>query len=78
MKYGEYKTKRHLAIYICYELTRTLTTMGDSDGLQSSLDMFKSPRARKKDLKAKRKELMEKHNINFKDIELYEITNAKG
>tara|TARA_R100000900_G_scaffold121040_1_gene95593 strand:- start:1576 stop:1812 length:237 start_codon:yes stop_codon:yes gene_type:complete len=78
MKYGEFKTRTELATYICSELTRTINIMGDSDGLQSPLDMFKAPRARKKDLKAKRKELMEKHNINFKDIELYEVTNRKG
>lgn len=78
MKYGECKDKRELSIYICYELTRTIRTMGDSDGLQSELDMFKSPRARKKDLKARRSALMEKHNINFKDIESYGITKTEG
>ena len=78
MKYGEYPTRKKLAIYICSELTRTIKTMGDSDGLQSSLEMFKAPRARKKDLKAKRKELMNKHNINFKDIERYGVTKTEG
>ena len=78
MKYGEYKNKRELGIYICKELTRTIRSMGDSEGLQSELEMFKAPRARKKDLKAKRKELMNKHNINFKDIESYGVTKTEG
>lgn len=63
MKYGEYKTKEDLAKYIIAELTRTITTMGDSDGLQSENSMFRTPRAKKKDLIAKRKEIKQKYNL---------------
>ena len=63
MKYGEYKSKKNLARYIIGELKRTIKLMGDSDGLQSSLEMFKSPRARKKDLIAKIKEIKTKHGV---------------
>jgi hypothetical protein len=68
MKYGNYKTKKNLAKYIIGELTRTINIMGDSNGLQSENSMFKAPRARKKDLKAKRKEIMLKYNITHKDL----------
>ena len=63
MKYGEYANKKDLAKYIIAELTKTINTMGNSDGLQSPLEMFRAPRARKKDLIAKRKELKEKYNL---------------
>jgi hypothetical protein len=63
MKYGEYKSKKHLARYIIGELKRTIKLMGDSDGLQSNLEMFKAPRARKKDLIAKIKEIKTKHGV---------------
>jgi len=63
MKYGDYKNKKDLAKYIIAELTRTIQTMGDSDGLQSALDMFRAPRARKKDLIAKRKQIKEKYDL---------------
>ena len=37
--------------------------MGESDGLQSSLEMFKAPRAKKKDLINKKKEIIEKYKL---------------
>tara|TARA_R100001463_G_scaffold131284_1_gene191201 strand:+ start:634 stop:840 length:207 start_codon:yes stop_codon:yes gene_type:complete len=65
MKYKNYKSKKELAKYIIKELDRTISLMGNSDGLQSSLEMFKAPRAKKKDLVDKRQELIDKY-INKK------------
>jgi hypothetical protein len=63
MKYGEYKSRKECAKYIITELERTIKLMGDSDGLQSSLEMFKSPRAKKKDLINKKQEIIEKYKL---------------
>ena len=62
MKYGEYKNKKELAKYIVKELTRTINLI-NSDGLQSSLEMFRAPKAKKKELVAKRQEIIEKYKI---------------
>lgn len=63
MKYKEYKNKKELAAYIVKELQRTISLMGNLDGLQSTLDMFRAPRARKKDLVAKKQELIDKYKL---------------
>lgn len=63
MKYGEYKNRKECAKYIVTELERTIKLMGESDGLQSSLEMFKAPRAKKKDLINKKKEIIEKYKL---------------
>ena len=63
MKYREYKNKQELAIYIISELERTIKLMGNSDGLQSSLDMFRAPKAKKKDLIAKKQDIIEKYKL---------------
>ena len=77
MKYGEYKSKKHLARYIIGELKRTIKLMGDSDGLQSNLEMFKAPRARKKDLIAKIKEI-KKIPLTLSDVNTDALRFIKG
>tara|TARA_R110000744_G_scaffold18170_1_gene48966 strand:- start:192 stop:392 length:201 start_codon:yes stop_codon:yes gene_type:complete len=63
MKYREYKNKKDLAKYIVKQLTRTIKLMRDSEGLQSNLDMFRGPRAKKKDLINKKQEIIQKYKL---------------
>ena len=61
MKYGEYKSKKELARYIIKELDRTIKLLDDVNGIQSNLDMFRAPRAKKKDLIAKKQYILDKY-----------------
>ena len=67
MKYGDYKNKQELAIYIVTELEKTISYLGDSEGVKSKLDMFNIPRANKKDLVAKKQELVNKYKLIKKE-----------
>ena len=47
-------------------LTATINTMSENDGIQNKLEMFKIPRARKSELIKKRNELLTKYNLKWK------------
>ena len=68
MKYKNYPNKVTLCKYIISELDKTIEKMGESDGIQSDLDMFRV-RARRKDLIKRKEEVIKKlNNYAKKDI----------
>ena len=65
MKYKEYPNKRQLSAYIANQLERTISRL-KADGLQNKSEMFKVPRARRADLIAKQKEIIDKYKLTKK------------
>ena len=68
MKYKEYTSKKELGLYIISELNRTIKLLSNSNDVQSELAMFRSPKAKKADLIAKKQEVMEKCGLTKKDL----------
>tara|TARA_R110000824_G_scaffold20142_7_gene76467 strand:+ start:348 stop:551 length:204 start_codon:yes stop_codon:yes gene_type:complete len=57
------KQKLKIINAILSNLTKTINKMSISDGLQNKLSMFKVPKAKKSDLIAKKKEIINKYNL---------------